>query len=75
MVRMSGMVYNKVKNSNMADIAKCMGKDCKVKKSCYRFTAPPSEYWQSYIMPQVKDGKCDMYWETKSKRNESNIRI
>lgn len=51
----------------MADIAKCVGKNCKVKKSCYRFTAIPSEYWQSYITPQVKDGKCDMYWKNKTK--------
>lgn len=52
----------------MADIAKCVGKNCKVKKSCYRFTAIPSEYWQSYIMPQVKDGKCDMYWENEKQK-------
>jgi len=55
-----------IKNS-MADIAKCIGKNCKVKESCYRFTAPPSEYWQSYIMPNVKDGKCEMYWKNKTK--------
>ena len=54
--------------NNMSDIAKCIGKDCKVKESCYRFTAPPSEYWQYYIMPQVKDGKCDMYWKNKKQK-------
>ena len=52
----------------MSDIAKCIGKNCKVKKSCYRFTAPFSEYWQSYIMPEVKDGKCEMYWENKKQK-------
>ena len=52
----------------MSDISKCTGKDCKVKESCYRFTAPPSEYWQSYIMPQVKDGKCEMYWKTEKQK-------
>ena len=51
----------------MADIAKCIGKNCKVKESCYRFTAPSSEYWQSYIMPKIENGKCDMYWKNKTK--------
>ena len=55
-------------NNMAADIAKCVGKNCKVKKSCYRFTAIPSEYWQSYIMPEVKDGKCNMYWENKKQK-------
>ena len=59
----------------MADIAKCTGKDCKVKESCYRYTAPSSEYWQSWMKAIVKDGKCDMYWEIKNEKNESNIRI
>jgi len=52
----------------MADIAKCIGKDCKVKESCYRFTAPSSDFWQSWINVTVKDGKCDMYWETKKEK-------
>jgi len=50
----------------MPDISMCTGKDCKVKESCYRFTATPSDYWQSYVMPEVKDGKCDLYWPTES---------
>jgi hypothetical protein len=55
-----------LKNNNiMADIAKCTGKDCKVKKSCYRFTAPSSDFWQSWINVNVKNGKCNMYWKTK----------
>ena len=57
----------------MADIAKCVGKNCKVKKSCYRFTAPPSEYWQSYIMPNIKDGKCDMYWKNEKQKKKKEI--
>jgi hypothetical protein len=66
----------------MSDIAKCTGKDCKVKESCYRFTAPSSDFWQSWLKAIVKDGKCDMYWNkcdmywvekiTKKKKNESN---
>jgi hypothetical protein len=52
----------------MSDIAKCTGKDCKVKESCYRFTAPSSDFWQSWMKAIVKDGKCDMYWETKKEK-------
>jgi hypothetical protein len=45
------------------DIAKCLGTNCPHKESCYRFTAKPSEYWQSYFTePPIKDGKCDFYW-------------
>jgi len=58
-----------LKNNNiMADIAKCTGKDCKVKESCYRFTAPSSEYWQSWTSVIIKDGKCNMYWEVKKEK-------
>jgi hypothetical protein len=31
----------------MADISKCLGKDCKLKYHCYRYTAP-NGYWQAY---------------------------
>jgi hypothetical protein len=58
----------KIKQIDMADIAKCIGKNCKVKESCYRFTAKDSLYWQSYISPKVKDGKCNMYWENKKQK-------
>jgi len=45
------------------DICMCLGTNCPYKESCYRFTAKPSEYMQSYFMnPPIKDGKCDMYW-------------
>ncbi len=41
----------------------CQGTNCPYKESCYRFTAKPSEYMQSYfIKPPFKDGKCEMYW-------------
>jgi hypothetical protein len=63
---MNGTECNKV--NKMADIAKCTGKDCKVKESCYRYTAPSSEYWQSWTSVIIKDGKCDMYWEVKKEK-------
>jgi hypothetical protein len=50
-----------------ADISMCPGTDCPVKEKCYRFTAPKSEYGQSYFFEapgKTEDGKftCDMYW-------------
>lgn len=47
----------------MADITMCEGKNCPVKDKCYRFTATPSEYRQSYFTnPPIKEGECNMYW-------------
>jgi len=45
------------------DITMCSGKNCPLKDLCYRFTAPKSEFMQSFFLePPIKDGKCDMYW-------------
>ena len=51
----------------MADISMCPGTDCPVKEKCYRFTAPKSEFMQSYFFEapgKTEDDKftCDMYW-------------
>lgn len=47
----------------MADITMCPGTDCPHKETCYRFTATPNEFRQSYfVTPPIKDGKCEMYW-------------
>jgi hypothetical protein len=48
----------------MPDITMCPGHDCPLKEKCYRYTAKPCEFRQSYFMsPPYKDGKCDHYWE------------
>jgi hypothetical protein len=45
------------------DITMCPGTDCPQREKCYRFTARPSEYMQSYFMKApIKDGKCEYYW-------------
>jgi hypothetical protein len=45
------------------DITMCPGTNCPYKESCYRFTANPNEFRQSYFMdPPFKDDKCEMYW-------------
>lgn len=41
----------------------CKGTNCPYKESCYRFTANPNEFRQSYfIEPPFKDNDCEMYW-------------
>jgi hypothetical protein len=47
----------------MPDISMCMGNDCPLKESCYRYKAEPCDY-QSYFMESpYKNEKCDHYWE------------
>ena len=48
----------------MADIAKCLDSLCPAKEYCYRFTAPASEYWQSYggFSRQDDADNCDMFY-------------
>ena len=49
--------------SDMPDIAMCNNKDCKLKETCYRYTAKPSEYMQSYVHKEGELEECDMYWK------------
>ena len=52
----------------MPDICMCSGKDCPKKDSCYRHTAEPHPYRQSYFMnpPMDKETKeCEHYWKVK----------
>ena len=32
----------------MPDISMCINEYCKLKKDCYRYTAKPAEFWQTY---------------------------
>jgi hypothetical protein len=58
----------------MPDISMCTGKGCPFKESCYRYTAIPSKYMQSYFFepPIIKDEEvtCDYYWETKKEKDD-----
>ena len=51
----------------MADITKCEDTLCPSKETCYRYTAPASEYYQSYgLFNREEDAiNCDMYWDNK----------
>jgi len=58
----------------MADITKCTAKNCKIKETCYRFTAYDDSL-QSYANlnndKEVKDKKdCPDYWERSRKEGE-----
>lgn len=60
----------------MPDITMCAGKaiyengtavDCGAKERCYRYTAQPGTFWQSYFVSApfvLIDGRqdCDHYW-------------
>ena len=52
----------------MPDISMCEGGMCPIKETCYRFTADPSEYMQSYFgNPPFKEvdgsSECEYYWK------------
>ena len=57
----------------MPDITMCQGKDCPLKETCYRYTATPSEYRQSYFVnpPYNKEeNKCDYHMEIWKKKTD-----
>lgn len=46
----------------------CSGLDCPLKETCYRYTAKPNEFRQSYFInsPYDKENeKCDYFYENK----------
>lgn len=54
----------------MPDISLCRNEFCPLRNNCYRATAVPSEYMQSYAVFELKeDGSCDYIIKIKSKEN------
>lgn len=53
----------------MPDITMCHGTGCPVKEDCYRYTAKPNKYRQSYFTdpPVDEDGNCEYFWEDKQR--------
>jgi hypothetical protein len=51
----------------MPDISMCKGTNCPLRDNCYRYTATPSEFRQSWFTtPPVKsDNTCAWYWKDK----------
>jgi hypothetical protein len=58
----------------MSDITMCSGLGCEMKNDCYRFTAERShwQYWFSVV--PIKDAKCEMFWDNKSKDKKNVIK-
>ena len=57
----------------MADISMCNNKNCKIKDCCYRHTATPNKYWQSYMLVENKVEKkedCEHFWQYRRKKYE-----
>ena len=55
----------------MPDITMCMGGDCPLKETCYRYKAKPSEYQYYFLEPPFKDENCDHYWDMKEISNNT----
>lgn len=58
----------------MPDITMCFGDNCPIKETCYRFTATPSKWRQSYFVetPIKDDNTCEHFmkiWD-KTKQKE-----
>jgi len=48
----------------MADITMCMGSGCRARNHCYRFTATPDKYRQSWFVQVPGNNKqCEYYYE------------
>lgn len=58
------------------DITMCNGEGCQKKECCYRHTAKPCKYRQSYFVkpPCTEAGSCAYFWDNngyKEKQNET----
>lgn len=57
----------------MPDISMCQNEACPLKKNCYRYTARPSSFLQTYgYFKPDEEGKCDHYWpQSKNYKDDS----
>ena len=53
----------------MPDISMCLNASCPLQKDCYRYTAPPNPYRQSYagfkFTEENGKPKCENFWSNK----------
>ena len=49
----------------MPDIAMCRDSGCSLKRQCYRYTAEPKEYMQSYgiFNKDINKMGCKFFWD------------
>lgn len=56
----------------MHDIAKCPGEcngiACSVRETCWRYVAPSSSDWQTWILPMPMGDNCEHYWPVQVKK-------
>lgn len=57
----------------MPDITMCKGNNCPLKETCYRYSAKPNKYLQSYFTEtpyKMIEGRieCDYYMELYNKK-------
>lgn len=71
----------------MADITMCFGGGCPMKEQCYRYTAKPDKYRQSYfvglpylqlffnngeIIDNEDPTQCQKFWDNKTYQDAGN---
>jgi hypothetical protein len=47
----------------MPDITMCMGNDCPIKETCYRYKAKPNDYQSYFMEAPYKNEECEHYWQ------------
>ncbi|WZE63565.1 hypothetical protein PANI_CDS0045 [Maribacter phage Panino] len=58
----------------MPDISMCSNHTCLRKEDCYRFTATPNPYRQSYARFQPHaDGDCEWYWDNEKQQKANQL--
>ena len=58
------------------DITMCEGKNCDLSITCYRYTATPSEYIQSYFTETpIENGECEYYWQDAKERAKNLMKL
>lgn len=53
----------------MPDISMCANKNCYVKEKCYRYTAVPNPYYQSFATFDYDDSQGSCFIDNKDKKN------
>jgi hypothetical protein len=58
----------------MPDITMCWGDNCPIKETCYRYTATPSKWRQSYFAetPIKEDNTCDHFMKIWDRYKQEN---
>ena len=60
----------------MPDITMCNGKGCDLALTCYRYTATPSKYMQSYFVESpIENNECEYYWQDSKERAKNLMKL